>query len=563
MRRVRIGIIGAGATTEWAVLPALSGPDAVAPPDTGSWWGRRAGGASDIRYQAPARPDVVALCDLDGERARRVGEAMRVRAIYSDWRLMLREVEMDALLCLVAPAQVPEIIASAGAAVRWLWLDGPPALSSHETMQLARLLEGRSLRVWCAHPLRQAAAHRAAHRLLERGTLGEVCALNLRWSTPFHLAPATSLSPTSSPSVTAAPRPMRDTTSTTSSETIALKSVAATPGASAPNAGSTREDEANAGEADVGRESQQVEVAPSLASQHERQGESAMSSGSTANGDAPYLAASYAALSVLMAFGAPLSRGRSAASGNMISERGADSAWMQAQSGAAFGTVSRVMASQCSGATSLWLQFASGAGATALFAAAESWNAPFPRLEICGTQGRSLVCEAGRRLWFHQPREASHFLEPPGLSAQVSQANLIGLAEDLKAFLAAVAESGAGAFEAASAQTRDAQRDENTPAWNASGLANDGHSLIEAARVLRVLEAAAIALRTGAPSVVATLASTLEPDVSSNGAATASATASAAEASSPRTTTTRDTSRTAAKSDANRNTLPATLPLPL
>src|SRR5215216_5986156 len=102
MRRVRIGIIGASAVTEWALLPALSGPDALTPPDSGAWWGRRPGAHAEIHYQPPALPDVVALCD-DEARARRVAEAARVRAVYTDWRQMLREVPLDALLCAAGP----------------------------------------------------------------------------------------------------------------------------------------------------------------------------------------------------------------------------------------------------------------------------------------------------------------------------------------------------------------------------------------------------------------------------------------------------------------------------
>jgi hypothetical protein len=75
-----------------------------------------------------------------------------------------------------------------------------------------------------------------------------------------------------------------------------------------------------------------------------------------------------------------------------------------------------------------------GVTATALFSGSESWSAPLPRLEVCGTQGRGLVCEAGRRLWLHQPRETAHLLEPPGMIAHVTAANVLGVAEDLKAF---------------------------------------------------------------------------------------------------------------------------------
>jgi len=565
MRRVRVGIIGAGAATEWAVLPALSGPDAVAPPDSGSWWGRRAGGSSDIRYQAPARPEVVALCDEDGERARRVAEAARVRAVYSDWRLMLREVEMDALLCLVTPAQAPEIIASAGAAVRWLWIDGPPATSSWETLQLARRLQGRSLRVWCAHPLRQAAAHRAAWRLIERGTLGEVSALNLRWSTPFHHAPAQSLptavssrarrnvssqaaapaaepfsrpADTSGSGAVSTPRNATDTASNTfagiaadvaapvpgdvdeangKSQENTLRNDAAHPALLPPARGadisSSTSFAANA-LADDGLIIDASAASPGM-STHVAGGEvkgddekgnarQAPSQGSRASqapaaDDLPYLAASYAALDVLLAFGAPQrTRGATSSEAATLAATLAGTSTVARpviDSRAALGMVGRVTASTHGGATSLWLQFASGAGATALFAGAESWNAPFPRLEVCGTQGRSLICEAGRRLWLHQPREASHFLEPPGLAAHVSQANLIGLAEDLKSFLAAVAESSDAA-----AGERRANGDQPSAAGNRDG-AVDAHSLSGAARVLSVLEAAGASLRSNAPAV--------------------------------------------------------------
>src|SRR5688500_12101189 len=110
MRRVRIGIIGAGAVTEWALLPALSGPDALTPPDSGAWWGRRPGAHAEIQYQPPAQADIVALCDAELPKARRVGETARVRAVYSDWRQMLQEVPLDAVLCAAGPDVAAEVI---------------------------------------------------------------------------------------------------------------------------------------------------------------------------------------------------------------------------------------------------------------------------------------------------------------------------------------------------------------------------------------------------------------------------------------------------------------------
>jgi hypothetical protein len=133
-----------------------------------------------------------------------------------------------------------------------------------------------------------------------------------------------------------------------------------------------------------------------------------------------------------------------------------------------------VCGSERNGAATLWMHFADGSAATALFAPAENWSSPLPRLEIVGTEGRSAVCEGGRRLWLHEPREAARLLEPPGLVAQISAANLVGVAEDIKAFIAWSV-----------AKTRVAEQMERRPALEGS------------IRVLRVLEAADESLRTG------------------------------------------------------------------
>ncbi len=365
MQRVRIGIIGTGASVEWAILPTLSGADAVSPPDSGAWWSRRPAPSSDIRYQAPAEPEIVALCGgAHGEKSAKIsprlevlGRAARGAALYPDARAMLREMPLDALVLAasdeddIEASALAQLVASAPgvrngiAPPRWMWIDGPPARSLAELGAFARTATGNGPCLWIAAPLKRAAAHRAARRLLERDGIGEVTAIQARF--PFAL-------------------------------------------------------------------------------------------------DAARFAAAYAAFDLMLSF-----------------------------VGGAAGMAREVTAARHGdGAASLLLRLASGATITALFGAADAWNSPLPRLEICGTQGRFVLCEAGRRLWHHVPREGARLWEPPGLAPHVSAPNLAGYAEDLKAFLAVCV---------------------NNPApFNAE------RALDDAARALGALDATFLALQSGA-----------------------------------------------------------------
>ena len=389
MQRVRVGIIGASAAVEWAILPVLSGPDALSPPDSGAWWQRRPSPAGDIRYQAPATPEVVALCGAPpredwgktakiSPRLTQMAQAARVGAVYADPLALLREVSLDALLLAeddaFSPADVAALAASAPGlknnvnAPRWLWIEGPPARSSLELNAWARAVAGRKPSLWMAAPLRRAAAHRAARRLIERDGIGPVTALQARL--PFAL-------------------------------------------------------------------------------------------------DNARFGAAYAAIEMLLSLLIPAQLPL-----DVTATRHAD------------------------GAANVLIRFAGGASIGALFGAADAWNSPLPRLEVCGTQGRSLVCESGRRLLHFVPREGARVWEPPGLAAHVSSPSVAGYAEDLKAFLSVCTD--------------------NPAPWSAE------RALDDAARALSVLESIFQSLESG--SAVPIEARGLALDVAATDAPTPAAT---------------------------------------
>jgi predicted dehydrogenase len=317
MRRLRIGIIGAGALTEWGILPSLFGADIAAPSDDGAWWSRRPAASTAIRWQPTFRPEVVALCERDAERRERTASAYRIAAKYSDTTSMLRESSLDVVFCEeAADENLPELVAElARHGTKHVWLGGVAAASADETLELAYWAQAHGVTLWSARPMRQAAAHRAAIGLVKRGEIGDVTALHLRWSTPFCATPET---------------------------------------------------------------------------------------------DATLRAATIAAVDLLAACAGSVAQ--------------------------------TALVSDAKSTSSLWIGFAGGATATAIFASGDAWNSPLPRLEIIGTQGRFLVCEAGRRMGFFQPYEAARWIEPPGQAVHVSAVNVTGLAEDIKKFLTAAAQ---------------------------------------------------------------------------------------------------------------------------
>jgi hypothetical protein len=372
MQRMRVGVIGTGTSVEWAILPALAGPDALAAPDEGAWWSRRPSPSGDIRYNPPALPEVVALCegnapDLQSQRGSKtpdkvsprlesLGRLARGAVLYPDALSMLRESQLDVVFlgedAEISPFQLLELVAGApGLALgvappRWIWIDGPPARSSADLNAFARSAPSPSL--WMALPLRRAPAHRAARRLVERDGIGTVTAVQARF--PFAL------------------------------------------------------DEARFG-------------------------------------------AAYSAFDLMLSFFPPAQAPR-----QIWATRHGD------------------------GATQVLLSLGGGAHLSALFSAADTWNAPLPRLEASGTQGRFLVCEAGRRLMQFVPREGARVWEPPGLAPHVSGANLSGYGEDIKAFLSVCTD--------------------NPAPFNAE------RALDDAARALSVLEAAFASVGQNAPVAV-------------------------------------------------------------
>ncbi len=171
------------------------------------------------------------------------------------------------------------------------------------------------------------------------------------------------------------------------------------------------------------------------------------------------VAAIYAALELVLTFLAP-DLGRDVAHGahdNLAS------------------VVRRIAASTCDGVSNVWIENRDGSSATILLNSADDWNADLPRLEICGSQGRSLLCRGGREVQIFEPREATRTISPPGATARLFNAQILGLSEELNAFFALWARNETQAPR------------------------HDGSTLNRASAVLELWHALSCALRNQAP----------------------------------------------------------------
>ncbi|WP_158564175.1 Gfo/Idh/MocA family protein [Jiangella anatolica] len=151
---VRFATIGAGFQTEQSILPSLRFTDL----------------------------ELVAVCDLDEERARVVGSRHGALRTYTDYQKMLASEEIDAV-SVVGP---PELHHEAGLAVlesgRHLFVEKPPAPDLAKARQIQAAAASRGLQVMVGFMKRHAHAYVRARELSTRPGFGRRTMLRLNYS---------------------------------------------------------------------------------------------------------------------------------------------------------------------------------------------------------------------------------------------------------------------------------------------------------------------------------------------------------------------------------------------
>ncbi|WP_129670092.1 Gfo/Idh/MocA family protein [Phytoactinopolyspora endophytica] len=154
---VRFAMVGAGAHASEAIYPALH--------------------YTDLR--------LVAVADIDKDRAGVVGRRFGASRIYSDFEEMLEREDLDAV-GVVGP---PELHYKAGIAVlesgRHLFVEKPPAVDLEQTLRLKAAASCNGLQVMVGFMKRHASAYVRAKEIAERPEFGLKTVLRLNYS-HFH-----------------------------------------------------------------------------------------------------------------------------------------------------------------------------------------------------------------------------------------------------------------------------------------------------------------------------------------------------------------------------------------
>ena len=147
MKKVRVGVVGAGNIAHDTHLPA---------------------------YARIENAELVAVCDIDIEKAKRAAEKYHIPAYYASLGEMLEKADIDAVdICVWNSAHVPMCIEAARAG-KHVMCEKPPATSAEAMEELKRVLEETKVTYLLAVPNRFQTMNMYVKELCDKGEFGEI-----------------------------------------------------------------------------------------------------------------------------------------------------------------------------------------------------------------------------------------------------------------------------------------------------------------------------------------------------------------------------------------------------
>jgi predicted dehydrogenase len=154
MEQLRLAIIGAGPIVEKKHLLALAEVPEIA---------------------------VLALCRRNQQELHRLAERFRIGRRYDDYRYVLDQKDIDAVLIATGPEAQPQIVMDSTAARKHIFVEKPMAPTSLVARQMADAARAAGVHFQVGFNKRFYYGYRKAKQLIQRGDLGAVSGISARF----------------------------------------------------------------------------------------------------------------------------------------------------------------------------------------------------------------------------------------------------------------------------------------------------------------------------------------------------------------------------------------------
>jgi len=140
--------------------------------------------AQDLHLPALARiPDiqVVALADADPDRLTAAGSKWRINRRYQDYRELVCDSSVDAVLIAIPPRMHHDAFLLAANSHKHTYIEKPLAMNLEEADRMAAAETTSSIRVVVGFNLRSHRLVQQARKLIREGTLGPILSMRSEW----------------------------------------------------------------------------------------------------------------------------------------------------------------------------------------------------------------------------------------------------------------------------------------------------------------------------------------------------------------------------------------------
>ena len=133
-------------------------------------------------YKEHPMAQVVAVCDIDIERAKAAAEKAGITQVYTDYNEMLRESQCDAVAIVTPDFAHGDIAVACAEAKKHMLIEKPIATSASDIKRIVEAVEKNGIRCMVDHHCRWAPNYNKTKQLIDSGEIGKPYTAYIRHS---------------------------------------------------------------------------------------------------------------------------------------------------------------------------------------------------------------------------------------------------------------------------------------------------------------------------------------------------------------------------------------------